>query len=300
MLGKMKRLIYITALLLSGFAVNAQQSPHYTQYMFNDFVINPAVAGVSDYYQIRTNHRFQWVGITDPPLTNSLSIYGPHAKLPMGFGGYIYNDATGPTSRTGVTGAYAYNVEINKDIRISGGIALGILQYKLDGTQLTAKDLNDLKIQPVVFSTYIPDASVGFYAYADEWYAGFSVAQLFNNNLKIFEEKSGLNKLKSHFYLTGGYKYKIDRDFTVEPSIIIKGTAPKAFQFDLSSRVIYKEMVWGGLSYRLKDAISVLLGYTHDEKFYFGYSYDIGVSDLRQYNSGTHEIMIGYRFNDIR
>jgi type IX secretion system PorP/SprF family membrane protein len=296
----MKRLIYITALLFIGFGAIAQQSPHYTQYMFNDFVINPAVAGVNDYYQIRTNHRFQWAGITDPPLTNSLSIYGPHAKLPMGFGGYIYNDATGPTSRTGITGAYAYNIEINKDIRISGGLSMGLQQYKLDGTQLTAKDLTDLKIQPVVFSTYIPDASIGFYAYADEWYAGLSIAQLLNNNLKIFDEKSGLNKLKSHFYLTGGYKYKIDRDFTVEPSVIIKGTAPKVFQFDLSTRVIYQEMVWGGLSYRLKDAISVLIGYIHDEKFYFGYAYDLGVSDLRKYNSGTHEIMIGYRFNDIR
>jgi type IX secretion system PorP/SprF family membrane protein len=296
----MKRLIYIVALLYIGLGAMAQQSPHYTQYMFNDFVINPAIAGVFDYYQIRTNHRFQWAGITDPPLTNSLSIYGPHAKLPMGFGGYIYNDATGPTSRTGITGAYAYNVEINKDIRISGGLSMGLQQYKLDGTQLTAKDLTDLKIQPVVFSTYIPDASIGFYAYADEWYAGLSIAQLFNNNLKIFEEKSGLNKLKSHFYLTGGYKYKIDRDFTVEPSVIIKGTAPKVFQFDISSRVIYQEMVWGGLSYRLKDAISVLVGYIHDEKFYFGYAYDIGVSDLRKYNSGTHEIMIGYRFNDVR
>jgi type IX secretion system PorP/SprF family membrane protein len=296
----MKRLIYIVALLYIGLGAMAQQSPHYTQYMFNDFVINPAIAGVFDYYQIRTNHRFQWAGITDPPLTNSLSIYGPHAKLPMGFGGYIYNDATGPTSRTGITGSYAYNVEINKDIRISGGLSMGLQQYKLDGTQLTAKDLTDLKIQPVVFSTYIPDASIGFYAYADEWYAGLSIAQLFNNNLKIFEEKSGLNKLKSHFYLTGGYKYKIDRDFTVEPSVIIKGTAPKVFQFDISSRVIYQEMVWGGLSYRLKDAISVLVGYIHDEKFYFGYAYDIGVSDLRKYNSGTHEIMIGYRFNDVR
>jgi hypothetical protein len=59
-------------------------------------------------------------------------------------------------------------------------------------------------------------------------------------------------------------------------------------------------MVWGGLSYRLKDAISVLLGYIYDEQFYFGYAYDIGTTDLRKFNSGTHEIMIGYRFNDIK
>ncbi|MGC9342433.1 MAG: PorP/SprF family type IX secretion system membrane protein [Bacteroidales bacterium] len=297
----MKRILYILFLLAASLSwVNGQQSPHFTQYMLNDFVINPAVAGTKDYYQIRSNHRFQWIGLTDPPLTNTLSIYGPHSKLPMGFGGYIYNDVTGPTSRTGITGSYAYNIEINRDIRISGGISFGIMQYKLDGAQLTVKETNDLAIQPIVYNSYVPDASIGLYAYADEWYAGFSVSQLLNNKLNLFEDNNGLNKLKSHFYLTGGYKYEINRDFVAEPSVIIKGTAPGIYQFDLTARVLYQDMVWGGLSYRLKDAVSVLLGYIYDQKFYFGYAYDIGVNDIRSYNAGTHEIMIGYRFNDMR
>ena len=297
----MKRILIIF-LFLNAFLilVKGQQSAHFTQYMFNDFVINPAVAGTKDYYQIRSNHRFQWIGLTDPPLTNTLSIYGPHGKLPMGFGGYIYNDVTGPTSRTGITGSYAYNVEISRDIRISGGVSFGLMQYKLDGAQLTIKDISDLAIQPIVYNSYVPDASIGFYAYADEWYAGFSVSQLLNNSLKLFEEKNGLNKLKSHFYLTGGYKYEINRDFTAEPSVIIKASAPGIYQFDITGRVLYQEMIWGGLSYRFSDALSVLLGYVYDEKFYFGYAYDIGLNELRNYNSGTHEIMIGYRFNDIR
>lgn len=297
----MKKLIYISALFLGlWISANAQQSPHFTQYMLNEFIINPAVAGTNDYYQIRSNHRFQWVGLTDPPLTNTLSVYGPSAKLPMGFGGQIYNDVTGPTSRTGFTGSYAYNLALNEDIRLSMGLSFGLLQYKIDGTQLSPKDASDLAIQPVVYSAYVPDATMGVYAYAETWYAGLSVSQLFNNNLKIFDEKSGLNRLKSHAFLTGGYRYEIDNDFTLEPSIIIKGTAPKAFQFDVSTRVIWQEMVWGGLSYRLKDAVSVLLGYAYDQKFYFGYAYDIGLSGLRKYNSGSHEIMIGYRFNKMK
>ncbi len=297
----MKRILTIIVILgTTLLLVKGQQSPHFTQYMFNDFVINPAVAGTKDYYQIRSNHRFQWIGLTDPPLTNTLSVYGPHGSLPMGFGGYIYTDVTGPTSRTGITGAYAYNVEISNDIRISGGVSFGLMQYKLDGAQLTVKDITDLAIQPVVYNSYVPDASIGFYAYADEWYAGFSVSQLLNNSLTIFDEKNGLNKLKSHFYLTGGYKYEINRDLVFEPSAIIKATSPGVYQFDITARMLYLDMLWGGLSYRFSDAVSVLLGYTYEEKFYFGYAYDIGLNELRQYNSGTHEIMIGYRFNDIR
>ncbi len=297
----MKKILFIFLLLIGILSsALAQQSPHFTQYMFNDFVINPAVAGTNDYYQIRSNHRFQWIGITDPPLTNTLSIYGPHGKLPMGFGGYFYNDVTGPTSRTGLTGSYAYNIEINSDMRLSGGLSFGLMQYKLDGTQVNPKDLTDLAIQPVVNSSYIPDAAVGFYLYAKDFYAGFSANQLLNNKLRIYDVKSGLNKLKSHFYLTGGYKYEIDRDFTVEPSVIIKVTSPKAFQFDLTARVIYREMFWGGLSFRMKDAVSILLGYNYDDRFSFGYAYDMGVNGLRKFNSGSHELMIGYRFNDIK
>ena len=297
----MRKIIFIlTLILLAAESAYSQQNPHYTQYMFNDFVINPAIAGTKNFYQIRSNHRFQWVGLNDPPLTNTLSVYGPHSKMDMGFGGFFYSDVTGPTSRSGITGAYAYNIEINRDIRLSGGLSLGMMQFKIDGTQLSAKDQSDIAIQPVVFSTYIPDASIGFYAWSEEFYAGFSVTQLFNNSLKIFDEKNGLNKLKSHFYLTGGYIWEINRDYKLEPSVIIKGTAPKVFFFDLTSRVIYQDMIGGGISFRMKDALSILLGYMYDEKFYFGYSYDIGVTGLRKFNSGSHELMIGYRFIDIK
>ena len=297
----MKRFFHITILLLfTATGLLAQQLPHFTQYQFNNFLFNPAVAGVKDFYQVMSNHRFQWIGITDPPMTNTLSINGPHGKLPMGFGGMLYNDVTGPTSRTGFSGAYAYNVEINGDIRLSMGLSLGLLQFKIDGTQLTIKNPDDLAIQPIVYSTYVPDAGVGLYAYGEDWYAGFSVGQLFNNKLKIYEQKTGLNKLKSHFYLNGGYNYEINRDLTLKSAALISGTSPKIIQFDISSVVEYQEMVWGGLSFRNKDAVSVLLGYEYNSKIFLGYSYDLGISGIRSYNSGSHEIMFGYRFNDIR
>jgi len=298
----MRRLTCITIILaMCGSAgIFAQQLPQFTQYMFNDFVVNPAIAGIQDYYQIRTNHRFQWVGLVDPPMTNSIAFYGPHAKYNMGYGGYIYNDVTGPTSRTGVTGSYGYNVEITSGIRLSMGLSASIMQYRVDGTQLTPKDPSDEVIKPIISTTYMPDAGLGLYLYADEFYAGLSVAQLLNNKIQIFENKDGLNRLKTHFYLTGGYRYEIDRDWTLEPSVIIKGTAPKEIGFDITAKAEWQKMVWGALSYRFHEAVAILVGYSYEETLYFGYSYDIGITDLRKYNTGTHELMIGYRFNDIK
>lgn len=278
----------------------AQQLPQFSQYMFNEFVLNPALAGVDDYFQIRTNHRFQWIGMNEAPLTNSISFYGPHANMDMGYGATVYTDITGPTSRTGISGSYAYNIPLQKSIRLSMGLKLSMLQYRVDGTQLFPKDLSDSYIQGVVSTTYVPDAAVGMYVYGEGFYAGFSAIQLFNNQLTIFGEKTGLNKLKSHYYLTGGYRYKIDEDWVVEPSTIIKASTPRQYNFEVTAKVEWQEMLWLGIGYRFDEAISIITGYNYDNKFYFGYAYDIGITELRNYNMGSHELMIGYRFNAIK
>ena len=280
--------------------VQGQQLPQYTQYMFNEFVINPAIAGVYNHYQIRTNHRFQWVGLADPPLTNSISFFGPHAKMDMGYGGYIYNDVTGPTSRTGFTGAYAYNIAIEGTMRLSMGISVSLMQYRIDGTQLDPKDVSDPSLLNMVSTSYMPDAGLGAYLYAEDFYVGLSMAQLLNNKIKIFENKDGLNRLKTHINLVGGYHYPINDDWMLEPSLMIRGTAPKELSFDLTARVEWQKTIWGALAYRYHDAVSVLIGYSYEDMLIFGYSYDIGLSSIRKYNTGTHEIMIGYRFNDIK
>jgi type IX secretion system PorP/SprF family membrane protein len=298
----MKRVIYIILLaIVTGFTgLQGQQMPQYTQYMFNDFVINPAIAGVDNYFQIRTNHRFQWVGLMDPPVTNSLGFYGPHAKQPMGYGAYVYNDVTGPTSRTGFTGSYAYNIAITDDIRLSMGISASIMQYRIDGTQLNPRDVSDPSILQVVSTSYLPDVGIGGYLYADEFYVGLSLAQLLNNNLKIFDNRNGLNRLKTHINLVGAYKFQINDVWLVEPSLMIRGTVPKELKFDLTARAEWNKTFWGALAYRYQESVGILIGYRYEEQLLFGYSYDIGISSLRKYNTGTHEIMIGYRFNDIK
>jgi type IX secretion system PorP/SprF family membrane protein len=298
----MKRVITIITCIILFFpaGLQSQQLPHFTQFMFNDYVLNPAVAGTKDYYQVRANSRFQWAGIVDAPQTVSLSLNGPHSTRPMGFGGYLYNDVTGPTSRTGLYGTYAYNIAIKGEVRLSMGLSFGIMQNKIDGTEITLHDPNDLAMQGGITSSIVPDASVGFYFYANNWYAGFSAFQLFSNNLKVYDEKNGLNKLKSHFYLLGGYRFDINDQFTIEPSLIIKGMSPVPIQIDLNAKVTYQEMVWLGFSYRSRDAVSILLGYIQDKRYYFGYSYDFSTSDIRSYNSGSHEIMIGIRFTSFR
>jgi type IX secretion system PorP/SprF family membrane protein len=302
----MKRYL-ILLLIITGAnsLLRAQQEPQYTLYMMNPFIINPAEAGIADYYQIRTNHRFQWAGMKDAPVTNSISVYGPDQNKPMGFGGNIYNDIAGPTSRTGFSGTYAYNMEVNRDIRVSGGLSLGVIQYKLDGTKLSLSDNSDPAIHQAVYSGFSPDASVGLFAWTPgTWYGGFSVRQLVNWSMDLSDDGSKVNRLKPHMYLLGGYKFDVsprkNRLWVIDPCMIIKKVIPANYSLELDCRVTYNLKLWAGLAYRSADAISFLMGYNYKTSFYIAYAFDYALSDIRLYTIGSHEFVVGYNFDKIR
>lgn len=301
---RLKKYISVFLLLMASLIGSAQQTPMYSQYMFNDFVINPAVASVYDYYQIRTTNRFQWVGIKDAPITNILSVYGPNKKKPSGMGATVYSDNTGPTGKTGLYLSYGYYIKLFKNIKLSFGLSLGMTQFKIDETKIKfetpEQGLNSGK-----YTYWNPDATAGLYLYNSDFFVGFSVDQLFQNKLAVNYSNvspriDSINRLKSHFTTVVGYKMKINKEYEFEPTVLFRKTGQSAAQLEISARGIFKKSLWLGASFRTSDAVSLLLGYTHKEKIYIGYSYDITYSRLRVATGGTHEIMVGAKFNKIR
>ncbi len=284
---------------MGGIAALAQQDPFSTLFMTNPFVLNPALAGTNNYFQVISSNRFQWVGFSDAPITNSLSVYGPLVKQPMGWGGTICYDVAGPISMGSVHGSYAYHYNINEDMKISGGLNLGMIQYKIDYAKIEVPDEGD-PIMNSKESYYLPDANVGFYLWTSTYHAGVVFRHVLNNKIKIGDDPTGESRLKTHFYITGGYKYYINREWALEPSIVIKKVWPAPVQVDFNARVWYRNMMWGGISYRSQEAISILLGYTWERKIYIGYAYEVVLNPLGAHNFGSHEIMLGYRFNDIK
>ena len=295
-----KYILLISISLLACGRLFSQQDAQSTLYMLNPIVYNPALAGTANFYQIRTNHRFQWLGFKDAPITNSVTAYGPHSKKDMGYGGTITMDITGPTSKLGASGMYAYNISIQKDIRVSFGLNVGLMQYKVDGTKITTYD-EDPYLMPTVYSSIVPDASAGVYFWNSEFYGGFSAMHLldiFSKNAK--QNITGIDILNTTYYLMGGWQKKIDREWTIEPTLIAKKVVPAPFQFEISAKAIYKNMVWGGLAFRTQDAFSIVLGYTYDKRLSVAYAFDLAVNDIRKYSATSHEIVIGYNFDRIK
>lgn len=146
-----------------------------------------------------------------------------------------------------------------------------------------------------------PDAKFGLHLYHSKWFFGFSAPNLLQSKLKFDNSLyTGLSRLENHFIVTGGYKFRIAKDFNLEPSTVIKYISPAPIQADVMARVIWKEKLWLGGVYRTMDAASVLLGITYRRNLSFGYSYDFTTSNIRNHSAGTHELFIGIRFSNVK
>jgi type IX secretion system PorP/SprF family membrane protein len=292
----MKKL-FILLLLSLPLLSEAQHHPMFSQFFFNDFFVNPAVAGSRDWYDVRSNHRYQWVGLTDAPRTFTLSACGPNKKMNMGFGGSIFTDNVGPTRRTGFQFAYAYHLKINEDVKLSMGVSAGMLQFLIDGHKIVTHDPGDNVISNGLQWSMEFDAQFGLYMYHKKWYAGLVIPQLVHNKLYFFttQVETG-SSLLYHYNLHGGYKFDINDDFQIEPALMFKYVKPIPLQMDAMVRAIYQEQVWLGASYRTMDAFSIMAGYQYKNYLSIGYSYDITTSNIKNYSTGTHELMLGVRF----
>ena len=268
--------------------------------MLNNYVMNPAVGGSNSYFEGISNNRYQWIGITDAPRTYILSVNGPTKSLNVGLGGILFTDIVGPTRRTGFYLSYAYHMKVAENVKVSLGLSGGVLQFMVDASKITLRDPSDNIISTGLQSVISPDFGAGVYAYSidKKWYAGASMPQIMQNRINFFETASSkFSKLATHFYITGGYKYELNENFTLEPSALIKFVKPAPVQFDLGLRAIYREKMWIGTAYRYLDAVSVMVGYTMQENLTFAYAYDFTTSNIRKYSTGTHELMIGVKFH---
>lgn len=302
----MKRVVLFLGVFVAYIQVNAQQIPLYSQYMHNPFILNPAVAGTYNYFQARLMSRLQWIGFPDAPVSNSLSVFGPvGAKTKdMGYGVTIYSDITSPTSRLGIKGAYAYNLALSDHIRASFSAALGFFQFKYDGTNVKIR-FSDPVAPRAVKSEFEPDAMIGILVYSGLFQVGFSVDNLFNNKFNVNPDQpdvKSFGKLLRHYYLLGAYNWIHNRRWSTEYSTVIKAVDGfnVPMQIDLNVRAWYVKTTWFGLSYRTWDALCIQAGHIFNKRIYAGYSFDINLSAIRSYSYGSHEIMVGYRFNTLK
>lgn len=289
----MKKFIAIVIGLIA-FSVNGQQLSLNSQYMFNEAALNPAAAGSKDYIPIHFNFRRQWSGFDGAPTSQVLTTHADMGKN-LGFGGNLFNDVTGPSRTTGMNLMLSYRLRLSQDnlhgLRMGLGVTLG--QHLIDITKLTTDIDDDPAIAKSYNNQFVPDVDMGiFYAYGKKAFAGLSVKNGIQMKRDLFNYSQMIeNLMVRHYYLIGGYNFEIDPTWQIKTSTALRMIESRPFQVDLNVIGQYKEMLWLGAGYRLKDAVSIMAG-GQVGMVKIGYSYDFTTSEIRNYSSGSHEIFL--------
>ena len=183
---------------------------------------------------------------------------------------------------------------MGNDQKLAFGLSGMFYQHVLDKNMITTYSPDDIALTGQVEKSFSPDASFGIFYSGDRHFVGFSIPQLIETKLRYNEYDASSNRLKQHYFLTGGYKFEVSDEIEIEPSILFKAIVHAPVQLDVNAKIIYDETLWLGVSYRYNESIIAMLGGKY-KSYYFGYSYDFTLSNLRKYSSGSHEIYLGMK-----
>lgn len=291
----MKKVLVLFFVLLSGLA-KAQQDPQFSLNMFNIYSVNPAFSGSYDQFNALAIHRSQWVGFEGgAPTTQHVSVEAPVYFLHGGVGVSLLNDKLGNEYTRGVNLSYAYQTKLSRKAELGVGFNVGFMDVGFEGVWLTPGNntgTDDPSIPAIGTNDVVPDLGLGLYFRMKELYIGYSNTHL---NEATAEYGDATFQLKRHHYLTLGWMHEVSSELLLRPSMHVK-TDQVSTQIDFNLNVEFGDQLWGGMTYRLDDAVVVIAGYNINENLKFGYAYDITISDLKSESSGSHEILLRYSF----
>ena len=318
----------IIGLFICVIAINysyAQQAPQYSQYLRNQYMVNPGAAGVYDFTDVTVSARMQWLGFSNAPMTTYASAtsqlskkpkvrYNPSLRISTGpvknpeiktgkmvhaVGGQLIGDQWGAFRRVNFAGTYALHLPVATGCMLSFGTRVGISNNTFIQERAVAKNYTS----DVTYTDYtanlanrnIVNLGVGLYFYSQRFFFGVSGDQL-TKDMITFGSSSINFDTKIHANITGGCKFNISDSLTLTPAFLVKYMSPAPMSVEGSLQLEYREWLWCGASYRHKDAIVVMAGLNISRRFKFGYSFDYSINRFNNYCAGGHELVLGIMF----
>ncbi len=276
----------------------AQQDAQYTQYMYNTININPAYAGSRGVMSIFGLHRTQWVGLDGAPVTNAFSLNTPFNESNLGLGVSFVNDRIGPTNENQISVDLSYSVQMSEDYKLSFGLKATGNIFNLDVNKLNPADANDPNLQNFN-SEFSPNFGAGLYLHSDKLYFGLSVPN-FLQDTKYNDNDVSVFKERMNFYAIGGYVFDLSQNVKFKPAFLTKMVQGAPLQVDASANFMFFDKLILGGAYRWDAAWSAMAGFQITDGLLIGYGYDRETTNLRNYNSGSHEVFLRFElFNRV-
>ena len=289
----MKKILLPALLMLLTFLdATAQQDPHYTQYMYNMNVINPAYAGSKENLSFGLLYRKQWIEIQDAPTTFSLSGSSPVGKN-VGLGLSVISDKIGPVEENNIYGDFSYTLNLGGERRLALGLKAGVTLQKIglkSIIQPTLPDPNDGAFQEDTNNSKF-NIGTGLFYYTNKYYVAFSIPNMLKSaHLDYNGVKYGTEI--QHYFLTGGYVFDLNPNLKFKPFGMVKSAFGAPVSVDVSTNFLYVEKFEMGATYRLQDSFGLMVNYAVSPSLRIGYAYDHIISDLKVTTPSSHEIIL--------
>jgi type IX secretion system PorP/SprF family membrane protein len=254
-----KKTLILVAMMASVMGIS-QQRPHYTQYILNNYILNPALSGIENYVDLKISTRDQWVGLNGAPKTSYLSVQGPIGKKDYrtsttsfeipgqnprgryywenytaaephhGIGMILMSDKTGSFNRFTANLSYAYHIGLTPTTNLSAGISGGITQVSIDKSKQDFDGTGD-PFDPATgmamegeINRIRPDVSAGLWLYSRSYFIGVSAQQVVPQKL-VFADDTGIpmqGRLVPHMFFTAGYRFLLGDNINAIPSLMVK------------------------------------------------------------------------------
>jgi len=285
------------------FDIIAQQDPQYSQYMFNHVAVNPGAAGSSEAICLSAIHRQQWIGIEGAPVTSVFTANAPFKMFGAdhGIGLLLMSDIIGFHQDVSVGLDYAFRFQPGSAPgKIGIGISGIVLNKALAATWNIPGGNPDL-------DPYIPnpnqsiigfDFGIGVFYRTENVYLGLSSTHLFEPNLS-YDKPDASHLLRRHYYATSGCTLPLKNPiWEIAPSLLVYSDGTTS-QITANANFIYNKKVWGGMGYRMNEAMILMIGVELFNGMNVGYSFDHSFNNLRRAGA-SHEVMVGYCFNLVK
>ena len=292
---------FLYLVIIVKLAAFSQQDPQFTNNMFYKLGVNPGYAGAEGTISGIILNRYQWVGFEGAPKT---LVFSAEAAIdafgsPGGIGLNIVSDELGFEKNTQFNVNYAYSKILGVG-KLGIGLSAGIYNKSINGEWEVPEDNLGIYTQPNSdpaipqgeVSQMALDAGLGLYLSSNQYFIGVSVTHLNQASIKFSDLAS--TYLVRHYYLMGGYNIKLsDPLFELRPSFLFKSDFA-SWQLDINTNIVFNDRFWGGISYRVQDAIALLMGMEMENGLRFGYSFDLVTSSVARYGFSSHEIFVSY------
>lgn len=294
----MKKIYFIAILALAINELRAQQDPHYTQYMYNMSVMNPAYAGSKESVSGGLLYRAQWVGLDGAPTTGTFFLHSPVGRN-VGLGLSVISDKIGPVEENNIYGDFSYTLNLGGEHKLAFGLKAGLTMHKIDFETIYPTLPSPSPMDPFSGSnpnnTFLNVGSGVFY-YTNKYYIAFSIPNMLKSKYLDFNGREyGTDVM--HYFLTGGYVFDINPNLKFKPFAMVKSSVDAPTSFDVSTNFMFYDKLELGATYRLEDSFGAMVNFAITPNLRIGYAYDHIISDLKTEAPSSHEIMLLFDLN---